>query len=199
MADRTFTEGEHYALVDDAVKRETASATARVTELEAQNTELKNAFDVLETEKAAETQRADQAAQALVEFKDQIEQEKAREARRAERVAQVAEAAPLLEITQDRSDRIVAMTDEGFENYLSDLREVAAKAKTKVVDPDNDGDDDSNDPKDAKDGKKKPFQKASEGTIPRESAAFASGEQTDNKGAGTVMGLMGASRALRSA
>lgn len=184
MADRTFNEGEHYALVDDAVKRETAAAATRISELESSNTELKNANDVLETEKAAEKVRADQAVEALTQFKDQIEQEKAREARRAERVAQVAEAAPLLDITQDRSDRIVAMADDVFESYLSDLREVAAKAPKPVEKKD--------DKKDAK-----PAEKAAAG-IPRESAAFA-GSTDDNKGAGTVMGLLGASRALRHA
>jgi chromosome segregation ATPase len=184
MADRTFTEGEHYALVDDAIKRETAAATTRISDLEAQNTELKNATDVLETEKAAEKQRADQAVQALDDFKAQIEQEKAQEARRAERVAKVAEAAPLLDITQDRSDRIVAMSDDVFESYLSDLREVAAKAPK--------AEEKKDEKKDAK------AEKAAESTIPRESAAFA-GTADDNKGAGTVMGLLGASRALRSA
>jgi hypothetical protein len=187
MADRNFTEGETYALVEEAVKRETASATTRISELEAQNTELKNAADVLVTEKASEKQRADQAVQALDDFKAQIEQEKAQEARRAERVAKVAEAAPLLEITQDRSDRIVAMADDVFESYLSDLREVAAKAPK------------PEEKKDPKKDEKKDAEKASEGsTIPRESAAFA-GSADDNKATGTVMGLLGASRALRSA
>lgn len=191
MADRTFTEGEHYALVSDAVSRETAAATSRITELEAENLSLKNSHDVLVTEKAAETQRADQAAQALVEFQERIEQEKAREARRAERVAQVAEAAPLLELTQDRSDRIVAMSDEVFESYVSDLREVAAKAPVKddskkdgIAEPDADDED-----------KKK---KAKGKGVPRESAAF-SGTATESKDAASVRSLIGAARALRSA
>jgi hypothetical protein len=184
MADRTFTEGEHYALVSDAVSRETAAATSRISELEAENLSLKNSHDVLVTEKAAETQRADQAAQALVEFQEQIEQEKAREARRTERLAAVADAAPLLELTDDRSDRIVAMSDEVFESYVSDLREVAAKApKPDAAEPD------------ADDEKKK---KAKGKGVPRESAAF-SGTATDTQSVGTVKGLIGASRALRSA
>lgn len=191
MPDRTFTEGEHYALVDDAVKRETAAATSRNSELETENTELKNANDVLVTEKAAETQRADQAAQALIDFKDGVEQEKAREARRTDRVAKVTEAAPLLEITTERSDRIVAMSDEVFESYLTDLREVAA-AKPK----DDKKDKDTKDKKDAF----VPGDKKDKKDIPRESAAFqGDSSDTDNADTGTVKGLIGASRALRSA
>jgi hypothetical protein len=192
MADRTFTEGEHYALVDDAVKRETAAATTRVTELEAELTAVKNANDVLVTEKAAETQRADQAAQALVEFQEQIEQEKAREARRTERLAQLAEAAPLLEINDERSDRIVAMSDEVFASYVADLREVAAKAPMKddskkdgIAEPDADDED----------AKKK----KAKGKMPRQSAAFGGSDDTTTTSVGTVKGLIGASRALRSA
>jgi len=184
MADRTFTEGEHYALVDDAIKRETAAAATRVSELETKVTELQNANDVLVTEKAAEMQRANQAAQALDQFKQQIETEKAQEAQRAERTAKVTEVAPALELTQERSDRIVAMSDEVFESYLADLREVAAKSAAKPAD-------------EAKKDEKK-AEKAAEGSIPRESAAFA-GSDTDNKVAGTVLGVIGASRALRSA
>jgi hypothetical protein len=191
MADRTFTEGEHYALVDDAVKRETAAASTRITDLEAELTALKNANDVLVTEKAAETQRADQAAQTLIEFKDEIEQEKAREARRTERLAQLAEAAPLLEITDERSDRIVAMSDEVFESYVSDLREVAAKApkddskKDGIAEPDADDED--------------PKKKKAKGKMPRQSAAFGGTDDTTTTSVGTVKGLIGASRALRSA
>jgi len=195
MPDRTFTEGEHYALVDDAVKRETASATTRISELDKENIELKNANDVLVTEKAAETTRADEAAQALIDFKGNVEQEKAREARRTDRVAEVTKAAPSLEITQERSDRIVAMSDELFTSYLSDLREVAAK-KPKldkdgkpIPDAADDGDDDD--------------KKSSKGKgIPRESAAFGGSDSDNGNGnadTGTVKHLIGASRALRSA
>lgn len=191
MPDRTFTEGEHYALVDDAVKRETASATTRISELDKENIELKNANDVLVTEKAAETTRADEAAQALTNFKGEVEQEKAREARRSDRVAEVTKAAPSLEITDERSDRIVAMSDELFTSYLSDLREVAAKKPKldkdgKPIPDANDGDGD--------DKKSKP--------IPRQAAAFG-GSDSDNgnndSDTGTVKSLIGASRALRSA
>jgi hypothetical protein len=119
MPDRTFTEGEAYALVDDAIKRETAALRVAADEREAI---LKSANDVLVAEKAAETQRADQAAQALIDFKDGIEQEKARVALRTERVAAVADATDLLEMTDERAERITDMEEAAFVSYVSDLR-----------------------------------------------------------------------------
>jgi hypothetical protein len=195
MADnpgRTFTEGEAYALVQDNVARETAAATTRIAELETEKTGLQNRLDVLETEKAAEAQRADQAEQAFTEFKEQLEAEKAREAKRAERVAQVAEANPLLEITDERSDRIVAMDQEVFEGYLADLREVAAKAP-KADDKGKDGSDpDEPDADDKKSSKGK-------GGVPRESAAFRGADAGATTPQGPVTALIGARRGLKSA
>lgn len=200
MADRTFTEGEAYALVADAVQRETAAAATRISELEAT---LKSANDVLVAEKAAETQRADQAAQALIDFKDGIEQEKARVALRTERVAAVADATDLLEMTDERADRITAMDEAAFASYVSDLREIAAKAPPfpKKEDPKDDSDaaDDAKggDDKDEDDVKAKADKAKAKGKIPRESAAFG-GTTTTAKSTGTVIGVIGASRALRT-
>jgi hypothetical protein len=191
MADRTFTEGEAYALVDDAVKRETAAAAIRISELEAT---LKTANDVLVAEKAAETKRADQAAQALIDFKDGIEQETARVALRTERVAAVAEATDLLEMTDERADRITAMDEAAFASYVSDLREVAAKAPKD--DPDAAADAKGGDDKDEDDAKTKNVEVKVKGKIPRESAAFG-GTASTAKPTGTVIGVIGASRALR--
>ena len=179
MADRTFTEGEAYALVDDAVKRETAAAAIKISELEAT---LKSANDVLVAEVAAEVKRADQAAQALIDFKDGIEQEKARVALRTERVATVAEATDLLEMTDERADRITAMDEAAFASYVSDLREIAAKAPKE-------------DPKD--DPKTKAAEAKGKGKIPRESAAFG-GTTGTAKPKGTVIGVIGAGRSLRA-
>lgn len=186
---RTFTEGETYSLIDDGIKRETAARDTRISELEGENTSLKNAKDVLETEKASETQRADQAAQALIDYKDGIEQEKAREELRTSRLATVAEATTLLEMTEERANRIVAMDTEAFDSFVSDLREIAAKAPK--PDPDAAADAKGGDDNDEDDPKKK------KGFIPRESAAFG-GSTTDAKSAGSVKGLIGASRSLRA-
>jgi hypothetical protein len=190
MADRTFTEGEAYALVDDAVKRETAAAAIRISELEAT---LKTANDVLVAEKAAETKRADQAAQALIDFKDDIERETARVALRTERVAAVADATDLLEMTDERAERITAMDEAAFTSYLSDLREVAAKAPKEDPknDPDAKADAKGGDDKDEDDPKAK-----AKGKIPRESAAFG-GSTSNAKSTGSVIGVIGAGRALR--
>jgi len=198
MADRTFTEGEAYALVEDAIKRETAAAASRVTELEGENLALKNANDVLVTEKAAETQRADQGAQALIDYKDGVEQEKAREALRGDRIAKVAKVASALDMNEERAGRIVAMSDEAFTSYLADLREVAAKAPPKLdkngkpIDPDAAADAAGGNDKDADDKQKA---SATTGVIPRQSAAFSG--STNTKPAGTVVGVIGAQRALR--
>jgi len=196
MADRTFTEGEAYALVADAVQRETAAAATRISELEST---LKSANDVLVAEKAAETQRADQAAQALIDFKDGIEQEKARVALRTERVAAVADATDLLEMTDERADRITAMDEAAFASYVSDLREIAAKAPKEDPknDPDAAADAKGGDDHDEDDPKVKADEKAkAKGKIPRESAAFG-GTTSTAKPTGTVIGVIGASRALR--
>jgi hypothetical protein len=195
MADRTFTEGEAYALVDDAVKRETAALRVAADGREA---DLKSANDVLVAEVAAEIKRADQAVQALDDFKDGIEQEKAREALRTERVAAVADATDLLEMTDERSDRITAMDEAAFASYVSDLREVAAKAPKEDPknDPDAKADAKGGDDKDEDDPKTKNVEVKVKGKIPRESAAFG-GTTSKTKSTGTVIGVIGASRALR--
>jgi hypothetical protein len=195
MADRTFTEGEAYALVEDAIKRETAALRVAADEREAT---LKTANDVLETEKAAETKRADQAAQALIDFKDGIEAEKAKAVLRTERVAAVADATDLLEMTDERAERITAMDDTAFTSYISDLREIAAKAPKEDPknDPDAAADAKGGDDKDADDAKTKAAEAKDKGKIPRESAAFG-GTSTKTKSAGTVIGVIGAARSLR--
>lgn len=191
MGDRTFTEGEAYALVDDGVKRETAARDTRISELESENLTLKNTNDVLVTEKASETQRADQAAQALIDYKESIEQEKARESLRGTRLAAVKEATDLLEITDERAGRIVAMSDEAFTSYVADLREVSAKQPKPKLDKDG-----KPIPAEPEDDKTKAAEKAAVTGVPRESAAF--GSTTESKTTGTVKGVIGAQRALRA-
>lgn len=187
--ERTFTEGEAYALVADNVARETAAANERVTTLQAENTGLQNRIDVMETEKAAEVERADLAEKAFTDFKTNLEVEKAREEKLADRTVKVAEVAPLLEMTEERSARIVAMDDQIFESYLNDLREVAAKKKDEKKDDTKDGVDPEE--PDADDMPKK------KGAVPRQSAAFGGTSTTSTKA--SVKGLIGAGRALVSA
>lgn len=163
MADpRTFTEGETYALVDEAVKRETAEANSKVAELEAQVASLGNEKDALELRVTAAEEKATKAEGDLAAYKEQVETEKANEAKRATRLAEVAAVAPKLEITEERSNRIVAMADESFEDYVTSLREVAnaglsdeeIKARDEAL----------------------AAVKSGKGDLPRESAAFNGGK-----------------------
>lgn len=172
---RVFTEGEAYALVQDNVARETAAANEKIGTLEKAQADLQTKVDVLETEKAQETQRADQAVQELAEFKKDIEEKEAREKARAERVAKLTEANPLLEITDERSDRIAAMSDEAFDAYLADMREVASKSTP---------------------AKETTKPAETEGDLPRATAAFSPNPDEKSKPTGTVLGVIGARRAL---
>lgn len=169
---RTFTEGEAYALVADAVARETAAANTEVEALKAANATLLTERDAMEVRAtAAETAKAE-AETALVNYKAEVETQKANEAKRTTRLAELAKVAPKLEVTQERSDRIVAMEDPAFVDYLETLRQVAGVTGEA-------GDKDK-------------------GSLPRESAAFSGGSGT---GAGdtptaSVKNLFGAARAL---
>lgn len=177
MADepgRTFSEQEHLALVNDAVARETAQAQAKIAELEAANADLGTTVDTLETEKAQAISRAEAAEQAHETYKTEVETEKAREAKRSERLAQVASANPHLDLTsledegvKARVERIVAMSDEGFEGYLADMKAVAGQAPVEGAPP-----------------------RESAAFTPT-----PSGSGSDKKG--TVGGVLAASRALR--
>lgn len=186
--ERTFTEGEAYALVADAVERETASAKAEADGLRDQVTTLGNEKDVLEQRvKAAEDAKAE-AEQALEDFKTGVETEKAMEAKRSERLAKVAEIAPSLVEGDDakvteRCDRIVAMADEVFDEYVDSL---AAVAPEKASDEGKGGKVDPTTTATDKDGK----------PIPRESAAFK-GAKPENKKA-SVTGLFDARRKAQS-
>lgn len=193
MADtttRVFQEGEHQTLLSAAVERETAAAKTKISELEREKAELQTAKDVLEAEKAAETKRADDAVKALEDHKAEIERQAAMEAKRGERVAALKEAyGPLeVEIDEERSNRIVAMSDEVFEDHLATIREVAAKVPAKPA-----ADDDGDAAEDAAAAKNKKGK-----GMPRQSAAFGGGDSasTDNKQGGTVLGLLGARRGI---
>ena len=126
MADRTFTEGEAYALVADAVERETAAAKATATEAQGQVTTISNEKDALELRVTAAEEAKVAAEKELADFKAAAETQKAQEAKRTDRTTRLAEVAPSLKIEGERADRIVAMADEVFDEYVAGLREVAA-------------------------------------------------------------------------
>jgi hypothetical protein len=199
MADRTFTEGEAYALVADAVQRETAAVTEKVTELEATLAETQAKNDILETEKAAAVSLAESAIKEFEDYKAEQERVKAEAESRAVRLGEVAELNPNLDLTKDgRGDRIVAMSDDAYGLYLDTLRESAAmnahawKAG---------GSGDAGDCAICGNAKGNALHTgkqtaAAQTVIPRESAAFRGGP-IDDKGGSTspsVKGLFGARR-----
>ena len=200
MSDRTFTEGEAYALVADAIARETAAVEARATAAEEQVTTLSNEKDALELRVTAAETAKKAAETELVEFKTGIETQKAQEAKRTERVAAVAAVAPDLKVEGERADRIVAMEDAAFADYVSSLREVAATGPH----PFKKGDDGAKcatcDMAEAAPMHKIAAQKAAaEGELPRQSAAFSG--STPGAGSSTkspVKGLFAARAAAQA-
>jgi len=176
---RTFTEGEAYALVNDNVTRETAELTAQKAALETQKTELQTRVDTLETEKAAAEQRATAAEEAFTAYKTE-EENKRQVAERAEaRKTELAAANPYLELTDERVQRLGAMSDEDYGVYLSEMREVAEKVKTATTpNPE------------TKVEETPPAGDASAET--RATAAFKPGGDTTTKPTGTVLALFGA-------
>lgn len=199
MADRTFTEGEAYALVADAVERETAAAKAEAATALEQVTTVSNEKDALLLRATAAEEAKAASDKELVDFKASIETQKAQEAKRADRVAKLAEVAPQLKVEGERADRIVAMEDGIFADYVESLREVAAMGphpfkkgdggKCSVCDADDD----------APMHKVAPQKASSNGDLPRQSAAFSgstpgAGSSTDNP----VKGLFAARAAAHA-
>lgn len=145
MADgeRTFTEAQHFALLTDAVARETASLSsakedldAKVTDLSTEKaaltasiTELETKIDVLDAEKAAAEQARDAAIAEFQAYKDAEAEKAAVEARKSERVAAVKAADSALAeeyFTEARAQRWAEMSDDAFGALVSDLTEAAA-------------------------------------------------------------------------
>lgn len=131
--DRQFSESELTAIVADRVARETADVAAERDQLKTENDELQNKLDVETSAKEAEAKRADEAEQALTEFKDEVQNEREESARKDDRIKKVREAASHLgdDFFDDetRVKRLVAMSDEDFEGYLDDMRQTAKNSK----------------------------------------------------------------------
>lgn len=144
--EKIYSEAQHIALVTSAVERETSSLTesneslaaevaslkASAVERETAQTDLSNQVDVLESEKAAESARADAAEKALADFKAEIAELAAVEARKGERVAAIRAADESLSddyFTDARVQRWAQMADAQFAELVEDLTEAAAKKK----------------------------------------------------------------------
>lgn len=134
MADeRTYSQDEHIAILDDRVKRETADLTAERDQLKSEKAELETKLDVETSARQAAELRATEAEKALEDFKSEVQEREAAAARKEERVTKLREAASHLndEFFKDdaRVERIVAMDEGTFEGYLADLSEAAKSVK----------------------------------------------------------------------
>lgn len=127
--DKTYTEAEHIAILADRVAKETESLSTEKADLLSAKTELETKLDVTESAKVAAEQRAEEAEKALEDYKAEVTEEREAAARKDDRLAKVRESAGHLgdEFFKDeaRITRICAMTEEGFEGYLEDLKATA--------------------------------------------------------------------------
>lgn len=141
--DRTFTEAQHFALLTDAVARETATLSTAKEELESKNvaletekaelatanTELQSRIDVIEAEKTAAEQARDSVQAEFDAHKDAETQRAEVEARKVDRLAKVKAANSGLGddyFTEARVQRWAEMAEETFEALVADIGEAAA-------------------------------------------------------------------------
>ena len=134
MADeRTYSQDEHIAILDDRVKRETADLTAERDQLKSEKAELETKLDVEIANREAAEKRAEEAEKSLEDFKAEIEAREVAEARKDERIGKLREAASHLSEDyfkdEARVQRIVAMDEDAFGGFLSDLSEAAKSVK----------------------------------------------------------------------
>ena len=190
--DPKFTESQHFALLADAVSRETAALTEaktaletekselqeKVTGLESEKSSLESRIDVLEAEKAAEIASREKAEQEFAQYQADLAELAAVQERMAARVERVQASidAPAEYFTEARAQRWAQMADEEFDALLADLAEHAA-AKPK-------GDDADADDTPAFLKKKK----ADDSEKARETAAFTGGDSPSAPAGGSLFG-----------
>lgn len=127
MADdngKTYSENEHLAILADRVATETASITAQRDQLKQQFDEAQGKLDAADSAKIAAEQAREAAEKSLTDFKAEADEREAAAKRKGTRMGYVKEKAAHLSdewFTEDRVDRIVAMKDEDFEAYVTDL------------------------------------------------------------------------------
>lgn len=192
--DPKFTESQHFALLADAVSRETASLTEaktaletekselqeKVTGLESEKSSLQSRIDVLEAEKAAEIASREQAEQEFAQYQADLAELAAVQERMANRVERVQASidAPADYFTEARAQRWAQMADEEFDALLADLAEHAA-SKPKGKDDEDEKDD------------LPPFlkkKKADDSEKARETAAFTGGDAPTAPEGGSLFG-----------
>lgn len=129
---RVFSEDEAYAIAADRVSRETAELNGKIEELQRQVAALTAERDEAANKLDVEITAREAAEKKHEDFLAELEAEKAKQSKKEDRLAKVREAANHLDddffADEARVDRIVAMDDEVFEGYVSDLKVAAAKA-----------------------------------------------------------------------
>lgn len=128
---RVFSEDEMTAIIADRVQREMAT-------LSDEKADLQNKLDVEIAAREAAEQRATAAETSLAEFKAEIAAREEAAKRKDERVSKIRESASHLpeEFFTDeaRITRIIAMDEDTFNGYLSDLTAASVQAPS-TTDP----------------------------------------------------------------
>lgn len=123
---RVFSEEEHLAVLADRVTRETAALTGKVDTLTSERDELNTKYDAEVSKREAAELKATEAETKHTEYVAGVEAREAAAARRDERLGKIREAAAHLSdeffADEARVERIVAMDDEHFEGYLTDIK-----------------------------------------------------------------------------
>lgn len=134
VADRTYTEAEHLALMADAVKRETASLAEVKDGMETKVSELAARVDVLEAEKASlETAKA-AAVKDFEDFKAEVERAREVEAAKKDRLEKVKAANTQLPdsyFTDERIQRWAEMAEDAFVAFIEDITPLAGTPTAK--------------------------------------------------------------------
>lgn len=198
--DPKFTESQHFALLADAVSRETASLSEaktvletekselqeKVTGLESEKSSLQSRIDVLEAEKAAEIASREKAEQEFAQYQADLAELAAVQERMTDRVERVQASidAPVEYFTEARAQRWAQMADEEFSLLLADLSEHAAAKKGGKAEDMKDGGDDEASEDDMPAFMKKKKVKAAE----TQTAAFTGGQAPRSPEGGSLFG-----------
>lgn len=187
--DPKFTESQHFALLADAVSRETAAITEAktaleteksalqetITGLESEKSALQSRIDVLEAEKVAEIASREKAEADFAAYQAELAELAAVAERKEARLTRVKASieAPDEYFTEARAARWAQMADEEFDSLLADLAEHAAMKAHPFMK--GDGGDCKMCGKSESDGMHKVAEKSSEQVAARETAAFTGG------------------------
>ncbi len=187
--DPKFTESQHFALLADAVSRETAAITEAktaleteksalqetITGLESEKSALQSRIDVLEAEKVTEIASREKAEADFAAYQAELAELSAVSERKEARLTRVKASidAPESYFTEARAARWAQMADEEFDELLVEFTELAAMKPHAFMK--GDGGDCKMCGKSDSDGMHKMPEKAAEDAAARETAAFTGG------------------------